>query len=214
MADTQTDTNPSTYRVREAVGVFADPESLEAAVDELEVSGFDRAGISVLGTEAEVKERIGHFYQSITEVEDDGRAPQAAFESRDSRVEGEAAAIAFPLYVGGVVGAVAVVATGGALAATVAAIIAGGAAGAGLGGLLARTVARHHATVVEEQLMAGGLVLWVAVPDADAGKRALAVLNKNGAKHAHIHEVERRWGPEDRPLSQGQPDPFLLERDT
>lgn len=39
------------HRTREAVGVFAEPDALEAAVDRLEASGFHRANISVLGTE-------------------------------------------------------------------------------------------------------------------------------------------------------------------
>jgi hypothetical protein len=37
-------------RAREAVGVFQNPDALEAAVDALEVSRFDRAAISVLAT--------------------------------------------------------------------------------------------------------------------------------------------------------------------
>lgn len=205
--------DPWTYRAREAVAVFANADALEAAVTELKTSGFDRAAISVLGSDATVRERIGRLYRSVAEIEDDGRAPQSAFVSRGSRLEGEASAVTFPFFIGGIAGAAAVVASGGALAAAIAATIVGGATGAGLGGLLARAIAQHHARRVEEQIRQGGLVLWVSVADADKEQRALAILQQRGGQHVHVHEVERQWGPRARPLSEAQVDPLLLERD-
>lgn len=151
------------YRTREAIGAFSDPDALEAAVDELERSGFDRTCISVLGTGKETVKRLGRLYDRVAEVEDDGRAPRTAPASRASRVEGEAASVAIPLYVGGFAGAAAVIASGGTLAAAVGATILGGTTGAGLGAILAYAVARRHAKNVEEQLAQGGMVLWVAV---------------------------------------------------
>lgn len=198
-----------TYNVREAVGLFADPDALEAAVDELEIAGFDRAGISVLGAGDEVKERIGHLYRKVAEVEDDERAPHAAFVSKDTVVEGETAVVTVPLYIGAVSGAAVVIASGGALAAAIAATILAGATGAGLGGLLAYAIAKRHVEHIEEQLAKGGLLLWVNVPDKNSEKRALDILNKSGAKHIHVHEVQRQWDMKDRPLSEAQFDPFL-----
>jgi hypothetical protein len=116
------------YDVREAVGVLADPEALERAVDELEISGFDRAALSVLATDETIKDRVGHLYRNVAEIEDNRRVPQSAFAETHSREEGEAAAVGIPFYLGGVAGAgVTAVGFGGAMAATVA----GGAAGAG-----------------------------------------------------------------------------------
>lgn len=204
----------STYRVREAVGVFDDPDALEAAVDELEEAGFDRAAFSVLGGPDDIKERIGHLYRTVAEIEDEGRTPQAAFVSKDERVEAETVAVGVPLYVGGLASAAAVVASGGALAVAIAATVAGGAVGAGVGALLAHAVGRHHAKRIEDQLGHGGLVLWVAVAPGDAEKRALGVLEKCGARHVHVHQIRRRWGLQDRPLSDVQFDPFLFERDS
>jgi VIT1/CCC1 family predicted Fe2+/Mn2+ transporter len=202
-----------TYRARETVGVFADPDALEAAVDALERAGFDRAAISVLASEETVRERVGHLYRSAAEAADDSRAPQAAFVSRHSRVEGKAAAVGIPFQIGGFAGAYAVVAGGGTLAAAIAATILGGAVAGGLGALLAHAVARHHAERVREQLARGGLVLWVGTPDAEAEKRALEVLQKCGASAVHVHTIEREWGVKDRPLQDAQLDPLLLERD-
>ena len=47
-----------TYRVSEAVGTCRDPDPLEAAVDELEVSGCDRAAIPVLWTNAKASDQF------------------------------------------------------------------------------------------------------------------------------------------------------------
>lgn len=202
-----------TYRAKEAVGVFADANALEAAVQELEIAGFDRASISVLAGEGKVRERIGHLYSSVADAADDPRAPRAAFVSRDSRVEGEAAAVGIPFQIGGFAGAAAVVAGGGTLAAAIAATILGGAVGGGLGALLALAVARKHAESVREQVEQGGLVLWINTPDEAAENRALAILRKCGAGSVHLHAIDRQWGPGDRPLAEAQLDPLLLERD-
>lgn len=203
----------SVYLVREAVAVFPDADALEAAVNDLQIAGFNRAGISVLGSAASVRERIGHLYRSVGEIEDDGHAPRSAFVSRGSRLEAEAAAITLPLFIGGLAGAAAVAAWGGALIVAIGAIFVGSAVGTGLGALLARAVARQHAHRVEQQLAQGGLVLWVCVVDQDAERRALAVLEKAGGRDIHVHEIQREWGPKDRPFSETQVDPLLLERD-
>lgn len=193
--------------MKEAVGVFRDPDALEAAIDELEVSGFDRAALSVLATDAKATDQVARFYRTIKEVEDSGRAPRGSFVSRDSRTEGEAAAVGIPLYVGGFAGAAAVAASGGALALAIAVAIGGGAIGAGFGAILAAAIARHHAEGVREQLDKGGLVLWVSVPDSDAEQRAVAILNKMGAQDVHVHQIKREWAEVRMP----QFDPLLFE---
>lgn len=201
------------YGAREAIGVFHDPDSLEAAVDELEISGFDRAAISVLATDATARERIERLYRTIAQVEDGREVARSAFVSRDSRIEGEAIAVGIPFYIGGVAGAAAVVASGGALAPAFAAAIAGGAAGAGLGGLLAAAIAHRHSARIHEQVQKGGLILWVNVTSPDMEARALAVLKRMGGENIHIHEIQREWTTRDISFAGAQFDPFL-ERDT
>jgi hypothetical protein len=208
MAESDSNDGTRGYCVREAVGVFADPGALEAAVDELGISGFDRATLSVLASDEKVKERVGHLYRKVVEIEDDRQAPLTGLVSTDSRMEGEAAAVGIPCYIGAV-GAVALVATGGALAVTIAAMIAGGAVGAGLGALLARAIAHQHTDHVLQQLAQGGMALWVRVRDDAAERTALQILTKAGARDVHVHEIQREWTLKDRPFSEGQPDPFL-----
>ena len=181
-----------TYRSREAVGVFPDSGALERAVNELETAGFDPAAISVLGSDREVRRRIG-LYRSVAEIEDDARAPRAPFVSGYKRAVDETNAVAFPLYIGGIAGLAAVVASGGALALAIAAAIIGSATGASLGGLLAGAIAEHNAKRIQAQIERGGLVLWVKVDDANAEQRALAALEKSGAQDVHTHEIRRRW---------------------
>jgi hypothetical protein len=199
MARDRTAKKPRPYRTREAVGVFADPDALESAVGDLEKSGFDRAAISVLGSDEEIKKRVGQLYRNIAEIEDDPQIPRASFVSTRVRFRSEAAAVAFPLYVAGLAGAAAVVASGGALALAIAAAIVGSATGASLGGLLASAMAERHAHRIEEQIAKGGLVLWVRVDDDDAERRACAVLENAGAHDVHIHTIERKWRRGDPP---------------
>jgi len=209
MVDTSEDHGTASYFARQAVGVFGNADLLEAAVDELEISGFNRAAISVLASDKTVKDRLGRLYRSVAEIMDDPRAPLTAFTSRDSRVGGEAAVVGAPLFIGGITGGLAVVASGGALAAAFAAAIALGAVGAGIGGVLARVISQHHTDRVAQQLAQGGLVLWVGVRDDAAAARALEILIKGGAHDAHLHEIQREWTVNDRPLKLVQIDPFL-----
>jgi hypothetical protein len=198
------------YSVREAVGVFSVSEALERAVDELEVSGFDRGTLSVLASEGTIKDRVGHLYRTIAEFEDDHHVPQRAFVETDSRVEGAAAAIGVPCYIGSAAGAgVTAVGFGAATAATIAGAVVGGVVGAGLGALLAGAMIQRHVHEVSELLAEGGLVLWVNLRDDDAERRALHILANAGGRDVHVHEFEREWTLKDRPLSEVQFDPFL-----
>ena len=114
----------------------------------------------------------------------------------------------FPEEIGGFAGAWAVAAAGGALITAVGMTVLGGAVGAA-GYAAAYAVARHHAVDVESQLVAGGLVLWVATPDDAAEQRALDVLRRCGGALVHSHTIDREWGVANAPLHDVQPDPFL-----
>jgi hypothetical protein len=75
--------NEQTISSREVVGVFADPVALERAVTELEMAGFDPAAISVLGSDGEIRKRVG-LYRSVAEIEDDARSPRIFHYCRGS----------------------------------------------------------------------------------------------------------------------------------
>lgn len=122
MAENISDDGTPGYAHREAVGVFDNADALEAAVDELEISGFNRAAISVLACDKTVKVRLG-LYPLVPEIVKAPRALLAAFVSKGPRVEGEAATVGVRLFIGDIAGGLAVVASGGVLAATFVAAI-------------------------------------------------------------------------------------------
>ena len=197
-----------TYRLREAVGIFPDPDTLGAVVDELEISGFDRAAISVLAIDVKARKRLDQFYRAIEGVEDNRHPLQSPFASRQTRTESKALAIGAPLYIGGVAGAGAIAAVGSTLALAVAAVIVLGLGGVSLGPLLAAVVARRYSARAQEQLRKGGLILWIDTPTPEAEKRATVVLERMNARDVHIHEIYREWSIKNIPLAGTQPDPF------
>lgn len=213
MGETNDDSESMPYTVCEVVGVFPTASALETAVEQLGLAGVNRVAISVLGVDKPPSDRIEALYRSAKAIEDDPAARRAAFVSPESRTEGEAVAISFPLLIGGFGSAWAVAAAGGALVTAIGATILGGAVGAGLGALLVLAVARHHSAYIHSQLTRGGLVLWVRTPDKASERRALDVLRRCSGMSVHTHTIERKWGMADSPLHHVQPDPFL-ERDS
>lgn len=174
---------------REAVAVFDDEPSLRNAVDELLVRGFDRSSLSLLASEHAVEAKLGHRYDKVVELEDDTNVPRIAYIGKDSRVEGEAAAISGLAYVGAVGAAGAIVATGG----TIAAALLGAAAVGGMGGLigagLAKFMGAHHADYLQEQLDHGGLLLWVSVRGPGQARTACEILKRCSGRDVHVHDI-------------------------
>lgn len=192
--------------IREAVAVFHDAPSLEAAVDDLLSSGFDRLEISLLASERAVEQKLGHRYRKVAELEDDPRAPRHAYVSQESIGDAEGGLIGGLMYLGAVAAGGAVVASGGTLAgAFLAAAMAGGAGGL-FGSALARVIDFHHADYLQHQLDKGGLLLWVHGRDAAHTDRAKQILKRHSGDDVHIHLLSA-----DACL-QASPQPGDLER--
>lgn len=170
---------------REAVGIFHDPQGLQGAIDELLSSGFHRAELSLLASEATVVDKLGHIYRKVDELADDPDVPRAAYVAGEDIGDAEGGIIGGLVYVGATVGAV--VASGGTLLAVIAGAALLGGAGGLLGAVLARWVGSHHAHYLHEQLEQGGLLLWVRTRDADREKHAIEVLGKYSAEKVHFH---------------------------
>ncbi len=197
------------HGVREAVGVFHDRDALQNAVEDLLSAGFDRSELSLLAGEQAVEQKLGHAYQKVQELEDDALVPRAAFVGNHSLSIGRIGIIGGLAYVGATVAAGAVVASGGALAATIAAACAAGGGGGLLGAWAARLLGRDRAQQLQHQLDHGGLLLWVALRDAEHERRALAILAPSGAEDVHVHELPASEVPAENPLSGVELDPFL-----
>ncbi len=170
----------------EAVAVFDDVESLEAAIDELRMAGVPRDDISLLAGEPAGEDALGGRFRRIEELEDDPDAPRAAFVSEESLGAAEGALIGIPAYVAAVAVAGAMIPTAGMAAAIAAAVVAGG-TGAAIGGALAARVGESHAERYRRQLEHGGLLLWVRLPDEHRKETTLEILKRNSGRDVHVH---------------------------
>ena len=200
---------PTGATTREAVGVFHDWTALQACVDDLLSSGFDRSELSLLAGQKAVEEKLGHVYAKVAELEDDPEVPRTAFVGRDSFIEGRTGVIGALAYIGAAAAIGGVVASGGTLAAAIAAAAVAGGSGGLIGTLATRWLGRDRAKEIQSQIDRGGLLLWVRARDRAHEDRAVAVLNRHSADHVHVHDLPRRDDPETDPLSGFEPDPFL-----
>ncbi|PRX32657.1 hypothetical protein SAMN05216257_106120 [Meinhardsimonia xiamenensis] len=199
----------ATYSVREVAAVFRDVTALEQAVERLTQEGFADGDFNIMATDETVREKLKDHLEPVEVLADDPHTPRRAFVPRPSRKLAEAAVVGAPMFILGAAGALGVVATGGAAALALAAAAAGGTLGAGLGATLAAVLETLHAQELARAMEAGGVVLWVRTADDQAENTAIRVLKACGGEHVHAHVIERTWGPEDIPLSDFNPDPFL-----
>jgi uncharacterized membrane protein YphA (DoxX/SURF4 family) len=180
----------------EAVAVFHDVESFQAAIDDLLLAGFDHGDINVLAHEETVKSKLGREYQSTAEFEDNPEAPRIGFVPEETIGDAEGAVIGAGVYVPAIAGSLAVVASGGTLLGAFAvAAIAGGAGGL-IGAAFARKIGSDHARHLEQHLSRGGLLLWVRTRGAEREKTALEILRRHSAEDVHLHELPERAGKE------------------
>lgn len=173
--------------IREAVAYFDSGEDLEAAIDELLRSGFNRAEISLLASEKAVEEQLGHRYDKVSELEDDPTVPRTFYVPTESIGGAEGALIATPLYLAALSAIGGVVASGGSLLAIIVGAVAAGGAGGALGTVLAKLVGDHHARHLKEQIDHGGLLLWVRTWDSSDEEQAVAILGRHSGHDVHLH---------------------------
>jgi hypothetical protein len=172
---------------REAVALFSHEESLQAAIDDLLASGFDRAELSLLGTEETLSSTFGDRFKTSAELEDLEGVPRSCYCSVESLGDAQGGIIGGLVYVGAVAAAAAVVVSGGTLGAIVAAcVLASGAAGA-VGAYLANLIGDVRARHIAEHLEHGGLLLWVRTWTPDDEERATKILAKHSGKDVHVH---------------------------
>jgi hypothetical protein len=175
--------------VTESVAVFDNAKALEAAIDELQLSGFHRSELSLLASEKAIEDKLGHLYYKVDELEDDSEIPRAAYVANESVGSAEGALIGGLMYVGAGLAAGTVVASGGTMAAVLIAAAQAGGVGGLVGAVLASVVSDEHALRIEEQLNHGGLLLWVRTRDEAHEKTALEILKRHSGRDVHLHEL-------------------------
>jgi hypothetical protein len=204
-----TDEVIGTYTTREVAGVFYDTDALENAVEELTQAGFKDGDFNIMAAYETIKDKLGDRLEPLEKLADDPKVPRKAFLPRSDIKLAKAAAIGLPMYILGLTGALATVASGGAAALAIAAAAAGGTLGAGIGAGLAKAIDQARADELADEMIAGGIVLWVNTPTDEKERLALDVLTRAGGKHVHAHEITRDWRTKDLPLADFNPDPFL-----
>lgn len=177
------------HLAREAVGVFRSEAELQAVIDELLSSGFDRADLSLLASEGIMKGQPSGGADEGEIRQADPDLHTLAFISKDAISEAEGAVFSGFVYVGALAALIPVVVSGGALAAALLAVGLGGGAGAAIGAVLARVIGQHHGAAIEEQLASGGLVLWVRTDSQPEEQRAIAILTKHSGLEVHLHSL-------------------------
>jgi hypothetical protein len=196
-----------TYRVREAVGIFADPGVFEAAVGELNRSGFGRAAISVFVTDVKARARVSRFCEPVEETKGNDRTLWSASLPLAARVKNHKL-VRGRLCISGFYGAWATAAAGSTLALAVAAAIVLDPGNVDLSTFLATAVERSFAARVQEQLRDGGVILWVNTPTPEAEERSIAVLTRMNACDVHIHETACEWSIKRMLLADTRNDTF------
>lgn len=175
----------------EAVGVFQDAESLRIAADELMNHGFDRADLSLLAGQQAVEEKLGHSYSNVGEILDDPNVATQAYSAGDSFNEAKAAIVGGLFFIGAMAAAGVSIANGSSLTDTITGMLAAGGTGGFIGFVLALLMGRHRARSIKSHFARGGLVLWVRTIDQGHERRAIEILEANGAEAAHLHQLPK-----------------------
>ncbi len=173
--------------IREAVGFFDTEKQLQETIDDLLEHGFHRAEISVLASIQAVEKKLGHYFDKVDILEDNPQVPHAAYVSKDSIGDAEGALLGGFMYVGAMIGVVPVVASGGALAAALTAAAIGGGVGTTLGAILAGIVGHHHSKYISDQLLHGGLLLWVRTFTLEDEIEAIRIMSNHSGIDVHVH---------------------------
>jgi hypothetical protein len=179
---------------REVVGVYNNPDALEAAAAELLASGFERAQITLLAGENAVVEKLGHKYERVEELEDNPDTLRITYRSKESFDAAKSALLGSLVSIGAVATAGAIFASGGALAATLGSGVIGAEVGAFIGGVVGDIVDNHRANYLRNQLDHGGLLLFVQATNDAEEDTAKQILSKHSGRDVHAHSIPATAG--------------------
>jgi hypothetical protein len=173
--------------IPEAVGVFDTFEDLQKAFYDLRMVGFSRYDISLLGKQEALEEKLGKAYWRASDLEDDPKAPRAAFVSEEAIGELEGSIAGGFMFLGSYIAMAAMLTAASTVAASIAAVAIGGVPAAVIGTLLARRVGQHHKDYYATQIEHGGILLWVRVDNKDKEDVAVKIMTAHSGRDVHVH---------------------------
>jgi hypothetical protein len=163
-----TNLNPPIGEIHEVRATFATPEAMQDAVSRLEMSGFDRADLSLPEMMPPPEHATPETGAKPADTEEDARQARTLHSSSAAAVAAMAA--------GG-----AVIATGGAAAPAIAAAVVGGGVAGGAVYAISSAVNSEEQEDRERKAAAGTLMLSVRAPDAAKRDEAETILISAGA---------------------------------
>lgn len=152
----------------DVVGLFADRETFQAAVDALFAAGFERTDLSVLSS-----------HESI----DAAGKPSKPWKDVLTALIGELK------YEGPLVASGAIILVGGPTAAAIAATIGTAVTGIAAKEILNEVTATPHTEDFARSLEAGSLILWVRAESAEREALATSILTSNDGANVHVHQT-------------------------
>jgi len=159
---------PPIETVHEVRGRFSSPERLQDAVARLELSGFDRADLSLPEPSPPAERATPEAGARPVDTEEDAR------QARTLHTSGAAAVAALAA-------AGAVIATGGAAAPAVAAAVVGGGLAGGAVFAVSSAANQEEQNDREMQAAAGVLILTVRAMTSEKRAEAVTILQATGA---------------------------------
>jgi hypothetical protein len=197
-------------RTREVTGVFHSRTALDAAVQDLLVTGIDRADIDVSASPDEVQRRLNYASIPPADLTDIPATPREPYTGEDDVTNTEAVA-------GSIAGCVVAVAIAFFLIirnvepvyVAIVSVLSGLVAGAAVLFRVRRRLRRERALGLENLSEAHGLLIWVRVRSPEKEAEAQEILKRHGGTAVHVHEIEMAKRPEELPLHSLRPDPWL-----
>jgi hypothetical protein len=152
---------------------FGDPDTMQQAVERLELSGFDRADLSLPEAVTSVERATPASGARPVDTEADARQTRTLHSSGAAAVVGLAA--------GGVV-----IASGGAAAPAVAAALVGGGLAGGIAYMLSSASNAGEQMDRERKAAIGKLILSVRAPNAEKRADAQSILRAAGGMELEV----------------------------
>lgn len=175
--------------VREAVAVFDSRDSLQQAIDDLSLAGFQRHELSLLANDQTIRDRLGHVPARVEDMAHNPDAPRQSFISPEDAGSAQGVAVGFPAYVGAILATGAVLATGGTALAAAAMAAAAGVGSGAAGSFLSQWLSDKRNEPMLQHLDKGGILLWVNVGDAARERIAVEILNRHAVREAEVHDI-------------------------
>jgi len=173
--------------LREVVCLFKDHKTMELAVDELRLSGFEQENISLLADKDTVAHEMGQPYKNVDELEDDPEAPRITYVSTEAIGDLKGGLSAVGLYLGAVIVSAIMVVSSATLTSILFWVILGGFCGGMFGYTTALMINSKYANNMKYQEHHGGILLWVRTLNTEQEVIACKILLNNNAHDVHLH---------------------------